>query len=74
MISYISCVITVRDIINQNITREQLTERLEFCQQFYDECLSNDSPIPTKHKAKGMLEAAKEALDSYDKYWGIIVL
>ena len=74
MISYISCVITVSDIINQNITREQLIERIQFCQQLYDECISDDSPLATKHKAKGMLETAKEALISYDKYWGIIVL
>ena len=66
--------ISKRALINQNITREQLTERIEFCQQLYDECISDDSPQATKHKAKGMLEAAKDALISYDKYWGIIVL
>ena len=66
--------ITIRDLINQNIKREQLTKRIEFCQQQYDECLSNDAPVANKHKAKGMLETAKDALLSYDKYWGIIVL
>jgi len=64
----------VRDLINQNITREQLIERIDFCQQLYDESISDDSPLATKHKAKVMLEIAKDALISYDKYWGIIVL
>ena len=66
--------ISERDLINQNLTRKQLTERIEFCQQLYDECISTDSPQATKHKAKGMLKAAKDALISFDKYWGIIVL
>ena len=74
MISYISYMITVRDLINQNIKREQLTERVQFCQQLYDECISDDSPKATKHKTKGMLEAAKDALISFDKYWDIVVL
>ena len=74
MISYFSYMITERDLINQNITREQLTERISFCQKLYDECIADDSPQATKHKAKGMLEAANHALISYDKYWGIIVL
>ena len=63
-----------RDLINQNIAREQLTERIKFCLQFYDECIANDAPMATKHKAKEMLEVAKEALNSFDKYWGFIPL
>ena len=66
--------ISKRDLINQNIPREQLTERIEFCLQFYDECIANDAPIAIKHKAKEMLEVAKDALNSFDKYWGFIVL
>ncbi|MDV7138236.1 hypothetical protein R3X28_05080 [Maribacter sp. TH_r10] len=66
--------VSLEDLINQNIKREQLTERIEFCQQHFDECISNDSPLAAKYKAKGMLEAAKEALISYDKYWGITTL
>ena len=72
--SYISCMVNKKDLINQNLTRKQLTERIEFCQQFYDECISNDAPLATKHKAKEMLEVAKDALNSFDKYWGFIVL
>ena len=66
--------ISKRDLINQNLTRKQLTERIEFCQHFYDECIANDAPLANKHKAKEKLEVAKHALISYDKYWGIIVL
>ena len=66
--------ISKRDLINQNLTREQLTERIDFYQKFYDECIANDAPIATKHKAKELLEVAKDALNSFDKYWGFIVL
>lgn len=72
--SYINCMVNKKDLINQNLTRKQLTERIEFCQQFYDECIANDAPLATKHKAKEMLEVAKDALNSFDKYWGFIVL
>ncbi len=73
LFSYISCMITVRDLINQNLTRKQLTERIEFCQQLYDECISDDFPQAAKHKAKEMLEVAKGALISFDKYLYLLV-